>query len=190
MKMIEEKQIIRKHSRLIWVFICIYFLIVAGFYLGKSVGERQGLEYRFWVDACFRIWVWFVPILFAGIMILRICIKQWKRKSPWRWILSVLLLVYGCGAVYVSFIYVLVNAFTITSDEKMPDGNLVVAEPYGMESIHHYAEPVAISSEGIFPLTRCGQQTVSLKSMGCLFKQYEKSMVSGSMLQRHIRRLK
>ena len=127
MKMIEEKQIIRKHSRLIWVFICIYFLIVAGFYLGKSVGERQGLEYRFWVDACFRIWVWFVPILFAGIMILRICIKQWKRKSPWRWILSVLLLVYGCGAVYVSFIYVLVNAFTITSDEKMPDGNLVVA---------------------------------------------------------------
>ena len=144
MKMIEEKQIIRKHSRLIWVSICIYFLIVAGFYLGKSVGERQGLEYRFWVDACFRIWVWFVPILFAGIMILRICIKQWKRKSPWRWILSVLLLVYGCGAVYVSFIYVLVNAFTITSDEKMPDGNLVVAEPYGMESIHHYAEPVAI----------------------------------------------
>lgn len=77
-------------------------------------------------------------------MILRICIRQWKRKSPWRWSLSVLLLVYGCGAVYVSFIYVLVNAFTITSDEKMPDGNLVVAEPYGMESIHHYAEPVAI----------------------------------------------
>ena len=112
--------------------------------MGKSVGERQGLEYRFWVDACFRIWVWFVPILFAGIMILRICIKQWKRKSPWRWILSVLLLVYGCGAVYVSFIYVLVNAFTITSDEKMPDGNLVVAEPYGMESIHHYVEPVAV----------------------------------------------
>lgn len=144
MKMIEEKQIIRKHSRLIWVFICIYFLIVAGFYLGKNVGERQGLEYRFLVDACFRIWVWFVPILFAGIMILRICIKQWKRKSPWRWILSVLLLVYGCGAVYVSFIYVLVNAFTITTDEKMLDGNLVVAEPYGMESIHHYAEPVAV----------------------------------------------
>ena len=144
MKMIEEKQIIRKHSRLIWVFICIYFLIVAGFYLGKSVGERQGLEYRFWVDACFRIWIWFVPILFAGSMILRICIRQWKRKSPWRWILSVLLLVYGCGALYVSFLYVLVNAFTITFDEKMPDGNLVVAEPYGMESIHHYAEPVAI----------------------------------------------
>ena len=66
MKMIEGKQTVRKHNRLIWIFICIYFLIVSGFYLGKSVGEKQGLEYRFWVDACFRIWVWFLPLVGQG----------------------------------------------------------------------------------------------------------------------------
>ena len=144
MKMIEEKQTVRKHSRLIWIFICIYFLIVAGFYLGKSVGERQGLEYRFWVDACFCIWVWFVPILLVGVMLLKACIKKWKRKNAWKWILSVLLVGYSGVAVYASFLYILFSAFTMTSDERMPDGNLVVAVPYGMESIHHYAEPVGM----------------------------------------------
>lgn len=50
------------------------------------------------MDACFRIWVWFVPILFAGIMILRICIRQWKSKSPWRWVSSVLLVGFTYGS--------------------------------------------------------------------------------------------
>lgn len=75
---------------------------------------------------------------------LKTCIKQWKRKSPWRWVLSVLLVGYTGAAVYLSFLYVLISAFSMTSDEKMPDGNLVVAVPYGMESIHHYAEPVGL----------------------------------------------
>ena len=85
-----------------------------------------------------------VPILFAGMILLRTCIGQWKRKHPWRWMLSVLLVGYIGVAVYASLLYVLINAFTITSDEKMPDGNLVVAVPYGLESIHHYAEPVGL----------------------------------------------
>ena len=142
--MIEEKQTGRKLKWFIWIGIWIYFLIIAGYCLGKSVGKRLGLEYRFWADACFRIWVWFVPILFAGTMLLRACIRQWKRKSTWRWILSVLLVGYIGLAVYASLLYVLINVFTITSDEKMPDGNLVVAVPYGLESIHHYAEPVGL----------------------------------------------
>ena len=85
-----------------------------------------------------------VPILFAGMILLRTCIGQWKRKHPWRWMLSVLLVGYIGVVVYASLLYVLINAFTITSDEKMPDGNLVVAVPYGLESIHHYAEPVGL----------------------------------------------
>ena len=141
----EEKQTTRKHKKFIWVFICSYFLIVAGYYFGKSVGERLGLEYRFWVDACFRIWVWFVPILSAGMMLLRICIRQWKRKSPWRWVSSVLLVGFAGVAVCASLLYALFSAFTMTSDEKMPDGNLVVAVPHGiMESIYNYAEPVGL----------------------------------------------
>jgi len=142
--MIVEKQTGRKLKRFIWIGICIYFLIIAGYCLGKSVGERMGLEYRFWADACFRIWVWFVPILFIGVMLLRGCFRQWKRKRTWRWILSVLLVGYIGVAGYASLLYILINAFTLTSDEKMPDGNLVVAVPYGLESIHHYAEPVGL----------------------------------------------
>ena len=71
--MIEEKEKVRSPKRLIWIFIGIYFLIVAGYYLGKAVGVKLGLEYRFWVDAGFRIWVWFVPVLFAGVLLLKAC---------------------------------------------------------------------------------------------------------------------
>lgn len=142
--MIEETEKVRRPKRFIWIFPCIYFLIVAGYCLGKVVGEKQGVEYRFWVEAGFRIWVWFVPMLSAGVLLLKVCIRKWKRKSPWKWILSVLLVGYAGVAMYLSLLYVLINAFTMTSDERMPDGNLVVSVPYGMESIHHYAEPVGL----------------------------------------------
>ncbi len=142
--MIEEEQTVRSRKKIIWILICVYILIVAGFYWGKDVGERLGLEYRFWVDACFRIWVWFIPVLIVGGLFLKACMRQWKGKSPWRWVLAVLLVGYAGIAMYLSLLYVLFSAFTLTSDEKMPDGNLVVAVPYGMESIHHYAEPVGL----------------------------------------------
>lgn len=142
--MIEEKQTEGKSKKFIWMIIFSYFLIVAGYCLGKVVGKKQNLEYRFWVDACFRIWVWFVPVLFMGITLLKACVRKWKQHSLWKWILTVLSLGYIGVALYFSFIYVLVALFTLTFDEKMPDGNLVVAVPYGMESIHHYAEPVGL----------------------------------------------
>lgn len=142
--MIEEKQTVRSCRKFIGILICTYILIVAGYYWGRDAGERIGLEYRFWVDVSFRIWVWFVPVLLVGGLLLKACIRQWKRKSLWRWGLTVLLVGYVCIAVYLSFLYVLVSAFTLTSDETMPDGNLAVAVPYGMESLHHYAEPVGL----------------------------------------------
>ena len=142
--MIEEKKKVKSPKRIIWIFIGIYFLVVAGYYLGKGSGEGIGLEYRFWVDACFRIWVWFVPILFVGVLLLKTCIRLWQKQSPWRWPLSLLAVVCGGGALYFSFFYFLFCGFTMTSDERMPDGNLVVAVPSSMESVHHYAEPVGL----------------------------------------------
>lgn len=140
----KKEQKASKTKRSIGIFICSYFLIVAAYCLGETAGKKQGLEYRFWIDACFRFWVWFVPIIFVGIILLKLCIRQWKHQSFWRWSMSVLLVAYTGAAVYFSLIYALVSLFTLTSDEKMPDGNLVVAEPSGMETIHYYAEPVGL----------------------------------------------
>ena len=141
--MVEEHKTVKHTKKFIWILICTYILVVTGYYLGKDAGERLGLEYRFWVDACFHIWVWFLPILLIGALVLKTCIRQWKKKSIWRWILSVLSICYIGVATFASFFYILFSAFTITYDKKMPDGNLVVAVPDGMESIHYYAEPVA-----------------------------------------------
>ncbi len=125
------------------VFI-IYMVILIGYFLGKSGIQNTGLEYRFWVEAIFRIMVWFVPALFVGILLLLGCIRQWKRKSGSRWVLAIALIVYGLVAAFLSFWYILFNVFTMTTDEVMPDGNLIVAVPEGMEYYHHYAEPVGL----------------------------------------------
>ena len=142
--MIEVKQTAWSGRRTMRILICSYILIVAGYYWGKDAGEKIGLEYRFWVDAGFRIWIWFVPVLFVGILLLRACVRLWKKKSAWRWFLAIVVFAYIGITAYISLLYFLFNLFTLTSDEKMPDGNLVVAVPYGIESIHHYAEPVGL----------------------------------------------
>ena len=126
------------------LIVLTYGVVIFVYFLGGAVFSNAGLEYRFWVDVRFRIVVWFVPALLLWVMILLACIKQWKKKSGGRWIWLIALLIYGCIAAYLSFLYVLFGAFTMTSDEKMPDGNLVVAVPEGMEYYHHYAEPVGI----------------------------------------------
>ena len=105
--MAEDVQIGKKSKKYIWILILGYFLLLAGYYAGKNIGIRLGLEYRFWVDVLFRIWVWFAPVLFVGIVFLKICIRQWKKKSIGRWILSVVLIGYAGVAAYASFFYVL-----------------------------------------------------------------------------------
>ena len=141
--MIEEKQTARSCKKIIGILICTYILIVAGYYWGRDAGKRIGLEYRFWVDACFHIWVWFVPVFFFGGLLLKACIRQRKGKKLWRWVLTVLLVGYIVITAYLSLLYVLVGVFTLTSDKKMPDGNLVVASG-GLAPSHHYAEPVGL----------------------------------------------
>lgn len=137
----------RKAKRVaFWAVIVSYIAIIAGYLLGKVIAGNAGLEYRFWAETIFRIIVWFVPVLLIGAMILLACIKQWKKKSGIRWILvivlAIILVFYVLVAAYLSFGYILINVFTMTTDEKMADGNLVVAVPEGMEYYHHYAEPV------------------------------------------------
>ncbi len=126
------------------ISVVAYFIIVIAYYIGKTAAVNAGLEYRFWVDVLFKIVVWFVPILLIGAMIFLICVKQWKKRSKTRWIISVLLVIYGLAAVYLSFLFIFVSAFTITSDQKMADANLIVAVPEGLDCYHHYAEPVGI----------------------------------------------
>ena len=129
---------------ILWATVVTYFIIVISYYIGKTAAGNAELEFRFWVDVLFRIIVWFVPVILIGIVCFLSCVKQWKKRSRARWIVSFALIVYGVAAAYVSFLYVFFSAFTITSDQKMSDGNLVVAVPHGLDCYHHYAEPVGI----------------------------------------------
>lgn len=131
-------------KRLLGTIVLVYAATILVYFLGGAVAGNAGLEYRFWAEVLFRIIVWFVPALLFGVMILLACIKQWKKKSGGRWACIIALLIYGCVAAYLSFLYILFGVFTMTTDEKMADGNLVVAVPEGMEYDHHYAEPVGI----------------------------------------------
>ena len=124
--------------------VVAYFIIVISYYIGKTVAGNAELEFRFWVDVLFRIIVWFVPVLLIGVMIVLSSVKQWKKRSGARWIISFTLIIYGLAAAYLSFFYIFISAFTLTSDQKMADGNLVVAVPHGLDCYHHYAEPVGI----------------------------------------------
>lgn len=124
--------------------VVAYFIIVISYYIGKTVAGNAELEFRFWVDVLFRIIVWFVPVLLIGVMIVLSSVKQWKKRSGARWIVSFALIIYGLAAAYLSFFYIFISAFTLTSDQKMADGNLVVAVPHGLDCYHHYAEPVGI----------------------------------------------
>lgn len=128
----------------IWAVVVAYFIIIIGYCLGKAVAGNAGLEYRFWVEALFRIIVWFVPALFIGVLLLLGCIRKWKKKSGYRWVLTAVLILYSLAAAYLSLWYFLFNIFSLATDEKMPDGNLVVTVPYGMESDHYYAEPMGL----------------------------------------------
>ena len=129
---------------ILWATVVTYFIIVISYYIGKTAAGNAELEFRFCVDVLFRIIVWFVPVILIGIVCFLSCVKQWKKRSRARWIVSFALIVYGVAAAYVSFLYVFFSAFTITSDQKMSDGNLVVAVPHGLDCYHHYAEPVGI----------------------------------------------
>ena len=74
-----------KKSKLAFMAVIIAYLIVAiGYFLGKSVIEGAGLEYRFWVEALFRVIVWFVPVLLIGVALFLTVIKRRKEGGSGR----------------------------------------------------------------------------------------------------------
>lgn len=125
-----------------WGVIGFYAVVVIGYLVGENVAENAGLEYRSWVEIMFRVIVWFVPILMIGGMFFRICIKQWKKNHKCRWGWGVLAIAYVLFSAWLSFIYVIFGIFSLSTDKKMADGNLVVAGSEGLKSHYYYAEPV------------------------------------------------
>ena len=134
-----KKKVIRATS------VAIYILVTGSYLLGGWLLKGTDLEYRYWVDILARLFLWVVPVIGAGAGLLMLVIKAYKRKKKvWEVIAIVLFLAYLWIVLKLSFFYLLFSAFTVTYDEKMPDGNLIAAEPYGMDSTQHYAEPVGI----------------------------------------------
>lgn len=126
--------------------ILLYFLILAAYYLTNQAIQNTELEFRFWVDVLVRIVFWFVFILFFGIYLFRKRKEfEEEKKEGSRAAVTVLLAVGGIALVPITYFYLLFQAFSLTEDEVMPDGNLVVTVSFSerMESSDYYAEPVA-----------------------------------------------
>lgn len=133
----------KKIKRIIfWGVIVSYAVIVIGYFVGKNAVENAGLEYRSWVEILFWIIVWFVPIIIIGVLLFQICKKRWKEMHKSRWGWSVLAIAYVLFSAWLSLMYVIFGAFSLSTDKIMKDGNLVVAASEGLESHYYYAEPV------------------------------------------------
>ena len=97
----------KKSTKIVFMAVVIaYVAVIIGYFLGKLTIQSIGLEYRFWVETIFRIIVWFVPVLLIGVLLLLGCINQWKKKSGSKWVLTIILTLYGLAATYLSFIYI------------------------------------------------------------------------------------
>ena len=120
----------------IWIAI-VYGIIVGGYFMGNGLMKGSDMDYRFWVDALFHIVVWFVPVIGIGILLYKVMGKlQKSRRRIWRWIGIGGFVLYIIFAGKVSFFYGIFSLFSMTCDEKMPDGNLVVTVPHGFDSTH------------------------------------------------------
>lgn len=130
-----------KH-KIVTIITIMYILIIIAFYIGKKLAENAGLEYRYWVEFLFYMIVWFVPVALIGIFIFKVRSRSIAKELSVKIIMTIALIIYCLIAGMMSLGYSFVLAISMTTDEKMPDGNLVVAVPEGMEYTHYYAEPV------------------------------------------------
>lgn len=134
----------RKITVISWV-VAVYVLITTGYFLGGYVLRSTDLAFRYWVDVLARSVIWLVPFASGGVGLFVWIRKAFRgEKKVWRFITILVFVIYLWIVLKLSFFYAIFNAFTLTYDEKMPDGNLVAAEPYGMDSTQHYAEPVGV----------------------------------------------
>lgn len=119
----------------------LYVLICIAYFPGKEILLNKGLEYQYWIEILLRFIIWFVPLILAGVLLLR---ARKKTEKGRRAAFTVVFVIYSIVAIIFSFGYILFNAFTVSTDEKMQDGNLVVTVPNGLENTQYYAEPVGI----------------------------------------------
>ena len=130
---------------IILLITVIYILVTFSYLLGGWLLKGTDLAYRYWVDILARLFIWVAPVIGIGVGLFALIIKAYRcKKNVWKVVTILLYGLYIWIALKLSFFYLLFNAFTITYDEKMPDGNLIAAEPYGMDSTQYYAEPVGI----------------------------------------------
>lgn len=130
-----------KH-KIVKIITIMYILIIIAFFFGKKLAENAGLEYRYWVGFLFYMIVWFVPIGLIGMFIFMARSRSIAKELSVKIIMTTVLIIYSLIAGMMSLGYSFVLAISMTTDEKMPDGNLVVAVPEGMDYSHYYAEPV------------------------------------------------
>lgn len=132
-----------KH-RAIAIIVILYIVVIIAFSLGKKLAENAGLEYRYWVEFLFYMIAWFVPVIIAGGLINMT--RRWSiaKGMSIKTIMTIVLIAYCIMVGMISLGYPFLLAMSMTTDEKMPDGNLVVSVPEGMEYSHYYAEPVAV----------------------------------------------
>ncbi|MGN0484975.1 MAG: hypothetical protein ACI4HI_15635 [Lachnospiraceae bacterium] len=119
----------------------IYILIGVGYFLGKKILLNYNLEYQYWIEILLRNIIWFVPLIMIGVFLFRVRKKTEKGR---RAAFTVVFVTYCMVAVVLSFGYILFNAFTMSTDEKMQDGNLIVTVQNGSQTVYYYAEPVGV----------------------------------------------
>lgn len=131
-----------KH-RAITIIVILYIVVIIVFSLGRKLAENAGLEYRYWVEFLFYMIAWFIPIIIVGWLIYMT--RRWSiaKGMGIKTVMTIVLIVYCLMAGMISLGYSFLLAISMTTDKKMPDGNLVVSVPEGMEYSCYYAEPVA-----------------------------------------------
>lgn len=132
-----------KH-KIVMIIAIMYLAIMIAFSLGKKLAENAGLEYRYWVEVLVYMIAWFVPVILVGVFIFMARGRSIAKGQGVKIIPTIVLIIYCLIAGMMSLGYPFILVLSMTTDEKMPDGNLVVAVPEGMEYSHYYAEPVGL----------------------------------------------
>lgn len=128
--------------KIVTIITIMYILIIMAFFIGKKLAESAGLEYRYWVEFLFYMIAWLVPVVLVGMFIVMARRRSIAKRMSVKIIITIVLIIYCLIAGMMSLGYSFILVLSMTTDEKMPDGNLVVAVPEGMEYSHYYAEPV------------------------------------------------
>lgn len=126
------------------VVIVFYVAATITYHACLSIAKNNGFDLRLWVEMVHRIILWGIPAIFIGYLLLILFLRFRSRHEKFKWLLNLLMALCVLAAAGIVCLWFLISMITVPSEEKMPDGNLVIGVPDGMETIWHYAEPVGI----------------------------------------------